>query len=278
MSLRDIRQHIRTVRGLEQTCRAMKTVASLRLRRAEERLRATRPYRRRLQALVGRVVATTRDHPFLAWPAGGRTMLVVVAGDRGLAGGYSANVVRRAVKEAPPGEAVVVAVGGRALQRMRERGYEVVDQVVPVGPRPDAAAIGQAAYRIGERFRRGELERVVVVYTEFLGGMRSRLRADELLPVTVEAQYLPPYIIFEPPAPALLEGLLSRYLRSELLGVVLEASASEQAARVLAMTEATENAERMVRELTLGYHKARQAAITEELMEVIGAAEGAGAG
>jgi len=271
-STRDIKRKIRTIRSIDQICRAMKTVASIRLRRAEQQLRRYRPYRAKLADLVAQVGAVTQEHPFLKERPIEKTALVLVTSDRGLCGGYNANAVRRALALGEPPGTVVVVVGRKGLGQMRRRGYEVLDQIVPLGGRPDPHAIRRLADRLGGRYEAGELDRLVLVYAEFLGGTRHEVRADVVLPVKPkEAAFAE--VIFEPAPRAMLPGLMRRYLRAEVLGAVLSASASEHAARVAAMTAATDNAEDMMQSLTLDYNKARQAAITRDLAELVGAAE-----
>jgi F-type H+-transporting ATPase subunit gamma len=271
-STRDIRSKIRSVRNIEQICRAMKTVASIRLRRAEQRVAASRPYRQRMAELVSRVAAVTQEHPFLQAREDERIALVLITGDRGLCGGYNANAVRRAVQVGAPERTSVIALGRKGLGQMRRRGYPIVDQIVPLGGEPSISQTSRLAERIGRLFLRGEVGRVVLVHAVFGAAASSQVRAETLLPVTVEAAQ-DEDVIFEPAPRKLLSGLMWRYLRSQVTGAVMEASASEHAARVAAMTAATDNAEEMIRELTLQYNKARQAGITAELTEIVSSAQ-----
>jgi F-type H+-transporting ATPase subunit gamma len=275
ISTRDIQKKIQTVRSVQQICAAMKTVASIRLRRAEQRLVQSREYRRMLTDLVRQVAAVTQEHPFLQERPLEQLGLVVVTSDRGLCGGYNANTIRRALQVGDPEHTSVVAVGRKGLGHMRRRGYPIIDQVIPVGGAPDAAVISDLADRLGERYMEGALDGLVVVYAEFLGGTRSEVRADTILPVRPKEE-APTEAIFEPTPRLMLPGLMKRYLRTELLGAVLTATTSEHAARVAAMTAATDNAAEMIRGLRLDYNKARQAGITRELTELVGAAEATG--
>ena len=250
----------------------MKTVASIRLRRAEQRVAASRPYRQRMAGLVRRVAAVTQEHPFLQSREEGRIAVALITGDRGLCGGYNANVVRRAVRVGPPETTSVIALGRKGLGQMRRRGYPIVDQIVPLGGEPSISDTSRMAERIGQLFLGGEVGRVVLVYTVFGAAASAQVRAETVLPVTVEAAEGED-VIFEPAARELLSGVMWRYLRSQVIGAVLEASASEHAARVAAMTAATDNADEMMRELTLQYNKARQAGITAELTEIVSSAQ-----
>jgi len=272
ISAKDAKNKIRTVRSIDQICRAMKTVASIRLRRAEQRLATARLYQRGIAGVVERVTAMSQEHPFLQARPGRRIGLVLVTSDRGLCGGYNANAVRRALQVGGPERAAVVAVGRKGQLQMARRGYQIVDRLAPLGGEPDRSAVARLADRIGELYVKEQVDEVVAVYARFLGGTRAEMRADRLLPIAPE-EGVAPDIICEPALPGLLKGVMARYLRSQLILMVEEASASEHAARVAAMTAATDNAEEMIRTLTLEYNKARQAGITKELTEIVGTSE-----
>jgi F-type H+-transporting ATPase subunit gamma len=269
---REIKSKIHTVRNIEQICRAMKTVASIRLRRAEERLERARRYNERLGELARRVASMTQAHPFLQERPVERTVMVVVTSDRGLCGGYNANVVRRALAEGRPADTTAVAVGRRGQGQLAREGYEIVESVVPLGGEPEVEGIWRLADRLGAMYAEGKMDRLVLVYTRFLRGTRSEVTAETVLPVRSKEGALEE-AIFEPAPEEILRGLMARYLRAQVFGAVMQASASEHAQRVAAMTAASDNAEEMIGDLTLQYNKARQAGITKELTEIVGAAE-----
>jgi F-type H+-transporting ATPase subunit gamma len=272
-STRDIRSKIRTVRSIEQICRAMKTVSSIRLRRAEQRLQGFRPYRAHLAGLVATVAEITQEHPFLQPRPVRKTGLLLITSDRGLCGGYNALAVRRALAVGPPDQVLVLAAGRRGLMHLR-RSYEIAAELAPLGGEPDFAAVRAFAEQAGRLYLEGRIDRLLVVYSRFLAGTRSELRADEVLPVRPgESQVTD--ILFDPSPAEMLPGLMRRHLETEILGAVLESSASEHAARVAAMTAASDNAEELIQQLTLAYNKARQAGITGELIEIVSAAEAA---
>jgi F-type H+-transporting ATPase subunit gamma len=271
-STRDIRNKIRTVRNIEQICRAMKTVSSIRLRRAEQRLARSRPYHAQIEELVGAVAAVTRDHPFLQERPVAKTGVILVTSDRGLCGSYNAAAVRRAFAVGPPSDIVAVPIGRRGLLHLRREGYTMVDELTPIGGEPDVAAVYALAERIGGRYLDGEIDRLVTVHTRFLGGTRTEVTAEQVLPVTPSPVAFTD-AIFEPEPHRILPGLMARYLQSEVLSAVLESSASEHAARVASMTAASDNANEMIDRLTLEYNKARQAGITKELTEIVSAAD-----
>jgi F-type H+-transporting ATPase subunit gamma len=271
-STRDIRTKIRTVRNIEQICRAMKTVSSIRLRRAEQRLTRSRPYHAKIEDLVGAVAAVTRDHPFLQERPPAKTGLILVTSDRGLCGSYNAAAVRRAFAVGPPSEMLAVPVGRRGLLYLRREGYTIADELTPIGGEPQVAAVYALAERMGARYLKGEIDKLVTVYTRFLGGTRTELTVEQVLPVRPRLLGFAE-AIFEPEPHRILPGLMERYLQSEVLSAVLESSASEHAARVASMTAASDNANEMIDRLTLQYNKARQAAITSELAEIVSAAD-----
>jgi len=273
-STRDIRNKIRTVRNIEQICRAMKTVASIRLRRAEQRVLRSRPYHEKLTRLVETVAAVTREHPYLQPRPIRKIGLVLVTSDRGLCGGYNAMAIRQAFAARPPEGTLAIPVGRRGLLHFRRAGYEIADEMVPLGGEPSVPAVRALAERLGERYVRGDIDRLLLVYTRFLGGTRTEVKTAVVLPVQ-PADVGFTEAIFEPEPSEMLPGLMERYLESEILAAVLESSASEHAARVAAMTAASDNADEMIGSLTLDYNKARQAGITAELIEIVSAAEAA---
>jgi F-type H+-transporting ATPase subunit gamma len=273
-SPRDIRSKIRAVRSVEQICRAMKTVSSIRLRRAEQRLHRSRPYHQKLAELVSSLAALTQEHPFLQERPVSRTAVLLVTSDRGLCGGYNAAAARAALAVGAPAETVGIAVGRKGLALLRQHGYELVDQLAPLGAEPVLAELHALAERLGRRYLDREFDRLVLVYTQFLGGARTRVKAETALPVQ-PLPSAPVDIIFEPEPAAMLPNLMRRYLQNEILAAVLESAASEHAARVAAMTAATDNADEMIQRLTLDYNKARQATITKELIEIVSAADSA---
>ncbi len=272
LSTRNVKAKIRTVRSIQQICRAMKTVASIRLRRAEQRLAAARPYRGEITTLTGRVAAITQEHPFLIPRPVVHTGLVVVTSDRGLAGGYNANVVRKTLTIPASDGLFVIPVGRRGLAQLSRRGYQMLDGLPTLGGEPEIGAVWRLAGQLGQFYLDGTLDEVVMIYSRFLGGTRSEVVSRTLLPITA-APNAAGDAIFEPSPAVLLGGLMDRYLRSQVLTAILEASASEHGARVAAMTNASDNAEDMIRDLTLAYNKARQAGITRELSEIVSTSE-----
>ena len=276
LSPRDIRRKMGSIRNIQQICRAMRAVAAVRLRRAEERLNGARPYAEKMNELVARLAAAGASHPWLEpRPEVKNLGVVMISSDKGLCGSYNVNLIRAAEEATRVETPVSLAVLGRKVHDyFARRGYDVRSRLVPVGAEPEWAPVAEVADAIGELYSTGAWDRVLLVSTHFVSAARTRVQAAELLPVTASAATeAGPDYIYEPASKALLETLLPRYLRTRLYLATLEAAASEHAARVIAMAAATDNAQEMLDELTLTFNKARQATITRELTDIVGTAE-----
>ncbi len=269
-STRDIQRKIRTVRNIQQICRAMKTVSSIKLRKAEERIRSAQPYADALRQLVTNLGSAELVHPLLEIRDVQRSGLVVITADKGLAGSYNVNIIREAfalVREL--GEVQAIPLGRRAADAFRRADIAVEMSVTPLGT-PEFRTIAAVADHIGQLYTQREWDRVYLVYQRFGG----RVVTEQLLPIEpIGADEVATDFLFEPNPAAILEQLLPRYLRTLLYTAVLAASASEHAARVAAMSLATDNAEELIDSLTLEYNKSRQANITRELTDIVGATE-----
>ena len=270
LSTRDIKRKIRTVRNIQQICRAMKTVSSIKLRKAEERVQAARPYAAALQEVVARLHHADYPHPLLESRPVSTTGVVAISADKGLAGSYNTNVIREAMLTVREYHAAVIPLGRKMTDAMRRLHQPVESFISPLGNAPEFRPIAAMADHIGELFTTGVWDQVLLVYTQF-GGKVIR---QQLLPIVAPAgEEGTADFIYEPDAGAVLEQLLPRYLRALLYTAVLSSIAAEHAARVAAMSLATENADDLIGSLTLQYNKSRQAAITGELGDIVGAAE-----
>ncbi len=271
LSTRDIQRKIRTVRNIQQICRAMKTVSSIKLRKAEERIRAARPYADALAAVVARLAGDDVTHPLLEQRDVRRAGVVAISADKGLAGSYNTNVVREALRlvRAQP-DTLTVPIGRKMADTFRKLGFPTEAVISPVGPTPEFRTYAALADQIGEAYIAGTVDRVQLIFTQFNVGIVTQ----QLLPIVPQAgdeAYRD--FIFEPGQELILEQLLPRYLRTLVYTAVLSAVAAEHAARVSAMSLATENADDLIGKLTMDYNKSRQAAITGELGDIVGAAE-----
>ena len=283
-SLRDIRRRIKSIQNTQQITRAMKMVAAAKLRRAQGSAEAARPYAQALRGIVGRLASRNGgfSHPLLRRTGGSKRVgYLVITADRGLCGAYNANVLRRAAVElAREGkEVVVVAVGRKGKEFFARRHVPVLAQFVRLGDDPRYELAQSITAEVERLFSAGEFAELKLVYTRFLSAMQHKVEVVRLLPLhggeleekgrgAASWDY-----IYEPTAAAVLGPLLARYVAGTVFGALLEAKASEQGARMVAMDSASKNAEKMIKLLTLRRNKARQAAITGELAELVGGAE-----
>ncbi|HOS44751.1 MAG TPA: ATP synthase F1 subunit gamma [Armatimonadota bacterium] len=272
LSTRDIQRKIRTVRNIQQICRAMKTVASIKLRKAEERILAARPYADALREMVAGLADADYAHPLLAVRAVRRTLIVAVSADKGLAGAYNTNLIRETLAQvrAQPGEVALIPVGRKVADVVRRLDLATEAVINPLGGEPRFRTFAALADQIAQRYTEEQIDRVLLVYSRFGGGITTQ----DLLPLAaLDGDGAAGDVMYEPSPAGILEQLLPRYLRTSLYTAVLSAAAAEHAARVAAMSLATDNAEDVIARLTMDYNKSRQASITNELVDIVGAAE-----
>ena len=277
---RDIRRRIRTVKNIEKITNAMKMVAAARLKKAQARAEAARPYAAKMHEVMANLAASTGDirHPLLEVREQRKVAYVVIGADRGLAGSYNANVMNKALDEIgdrSPEDVKLVLVGKKAAGFFKRRPYEVVATLQPPGSDISFLDIRGITTKVRAMFESREVDAVYLIYAKFITAMTQQPTSIKLLPMTKpgSGEALPSDFIFEPEAEKLLAGLLPRYVDTEVYQALVEAQASEHGARMTSMTAATKNAGEMVDNLTLIYNKARQAAITREIVEIVGGAE-----
>jgi F-type H+-transporting ATPase subunit gamma len=288
-SLKAIRTRIASVKNTQKITRAMKLVAAARLKRAQDAMTAARPYAKRLGGVVSdlaaRIHATAKDespaHPLLTRRDVKVVRLVVVSSDRGLAGGYNSNLNRRTerflVDEKEKYTRIEVATLGRkAREHFRRRGTGVVKEYPGVASETALQRAREVAADVTRDFLDGKIDQVIVVFNEFKSAITQTVTFDKLLPIaTSELPANEGRIDFEyePSKDEVLSTLLPLYIEMSLYRIMLDAIASEFGARMSAMDSATKNAKEMIGSLTLEFNRARQAAITKELMEIVGGAE-----
>jgi len=278
-SLKDLRKRIGSVRSTQQITKAMKMVAAARLRRSQAAAEHARPYAAKLTEMFTAVVAGLSEeaHPLLARREERRIDLVILTSDRGLCGAYNASLLRQAqtfLRERQDREVQLMVVGRKGLDYYRRR------RVTPLLERTGviATTVGETAKELAERvtarFAGDETDAVYLLYSRFQSAIAQIPTVVRLLPVDTPAEDTAPVeYIFEPPRAELLARLLPRYVETRLLEALLESIASEFGARMTAMDNATRNANEMIDRLTLSMNRARQAAITTELMEIVSGAE-----
>jgi F-type H+-transporting ATPase subunit gamma len=278
-SLRDIKRRIRSVQNTQQITKAMEMVSAAKLRRAQSRLEAARPYGHKMKEMLENLAAVAAEvhHPLFEKRPVERRALVVVTADKGLAGSYNAAVIRRAEaylrsEEGP--KTVLITIGRKGREYFRRREYPIIQHYQEMGDQIDmlkAQAVGRA---IMNTFLEGEVDEVLVLGTRFISAMSRALTLETFVPIEPPAGKKEPVdYIFEPDAESIFAALLPRYVTNRMLMLLLEASASEHGARMIAMGSASRNAKEMIEKLTLERNRARQAAITKEIAEIVGGAE-----
>lgn len=278
-SLKDLRKRIGSVRSTQQITKAMKVVAAAQLRRAQEAAERARPYAAKLTEMFAAVVGglTEEAHPLLARREENRIDLIVLTSDRGLCGGFNANLLRQSEAfQREHGERTtrLMLVGRKGLDHYRRQRIEPLFERTGVLKVPALEVARALAEHVTTRFATDESDAVYLVYSRFQSAIAQVPTVVRLLPVDAPAEDASSVdYIFEPPRPELLAKLLPRYIETRLLQALLESIASEFGARMTAMDNATRNASEMIDRLTLSMNRARQSAITTELMEIVSGAE-----
>ena len=287
----DIKRRIRSVKNTQQITRAMKFVAAARLRRAQERAFAARPFARAITRLVHSVAARALEstHPLLQRRPEKRILLLAVSGERGLCGAFNANVIRRTLeflREHTQQNPSLIVLGRKIRDSMRKQRWKIVAEHVDVTMRPDLSRAGEIAREVISLYESEEVDAVYIVFNEFKSVLAQNLKLERLLPVEpdspVAGDKTEPktdagidYLYEQPPAD-ILGRLLPRYVQVQLFRALAESAAAEHAARMTAMDSATNNAGELIDQLTLYMNKVRQAAITKEIIEVVSGAASAG--
>ena len=279
-SQREIRRRIGSVKNIKQITRAMQFVAASKLKRAQDATLQSRPYAEKLEEVLADVVTVLggEDHPLLVRREGGRRLIVLITTDRGLAGALNTNTIRFAAGEitGTPGDLSVVTVGRKGRDAMRRARVPLEAHFEGYGERPAFADVLPLARLITDDYLAGKWNRIDIVYSRFISTLTQRPTMDELLPITPheDTAGIPGnQFIFEPDPGTVLERLLPRYVATRLFQAVLESKASEESSRMVAMKNATENAEELIEDLTLAYNKVRQSNITREMIEIASGAQ-----
>jgi len=274
-SQRDIRRRIGSVKNIKQITRAMQFVAASKLKRAQDATLAARPYSEKLDEVLADLAAVlgAEDHPLLAQRGDGKRLIVLITTDRGLAGPLNTNTIRFAAREITThtGDLTVVTVGRKGRDAMRRAGVPMAAHFTGFGDRPSFADVIPVSRLVTDDFLAGTYAQVDVIYNRFVSTLVQKPEMIQLLPIrpTEDTEGIPGnQFIFEPSASAVLEQLLPRYVATRIFQSVLEAKASEESSRMVAMKNATENAEELIEDLTLSYNKVRQANITREMIEI----------
>ncbi|GAB4323334.1 MAG: ATP synthase F1 subunit gamma [Candidatus Sumerlaeia bacterium] len=293
-NLKQLRRRIRSVRNTRQITRAMEMVSAAKLRRTSVLFEAAQPYSLKMRELLGRVITPElmETHPLFQVRPIRRVLLIVFTADKGLCGAFNANLIARAEKflAAQPAavETDLLLIGRKGWDYFRRRRHHIVKSITNLSGRPDSEAARQAAALSAEQFISGVYDRVHVIYAEFVNKMVNRPREDLMLPLAADALGTrsggpaPAHddaagsggdYIIEPDPATVFDSLIPRYLQGRMYGFMVETFTCEHSARMVAMTNATRNCKELIDSLTLKMNKARQNAITKELLDIVGGAQ-----
>jgi F-type H+-transporting ATPase subunit gamma len=280
---KEIRTKIKSVQNTRKITKAMEMVAASKMRKAQDRMRAARPYSEKIRNVAAHISHANPEyrHPFLVErDTVKRVGLIIITTDKGLCGGLNTNVLRLVLNQykqwqAEGEEIDVCCIGNKGLGFMQRLGANIVSQAVTLGDRPRLDNLIGAVKIMLDGYTQDRFDRVLIFYTRFVNTMKQEPVMEQLLPVSGEKLGTPEGswdYIYEPEAKAVLDQVLTRYIESVVYQGVSENMASEQSARMVAMKSASDNAAKLIDELTLVYNKSRQASITKELSEIVGGA------
>lgn len=275
--MKDIKRRIKSVESTMQITKAMEMVSSSKLRRAKEKVENSRPYFNILQETIQKVLDDTKSlkSTYTENREIKNSLFIVIAGDRGLAGGYNANVIKTAILEMEGKETKIIPIGRKASEYFGKRDYEVVEDYVNIAETLEFIDVALIMAIANEMYRKKEVDEVYVCYTEFVSALTQTPRTIKLLPLQLQKN--PGEIIssleFEPSPEAVFDRMIPRYLEGIVYSAIVDAFAAEQGARRTAMESASDSASDMIDSLSLLYNRARQAAITQEITEIVGGVE-----
>lgn len=290
---REIHRHMKSVKNIGQITKAMKMVAAARLRRAQERAAASRPYAIKIKEVLSNIVGdkgtlsglSPRKHPLIQKRPVKKIGFLVMCSDKGLAGAYGSNVLKHAMGEIlkVKGEVVIITCGRRARDFFRHRGFNVIQAHFGFSDKPSYNNAVEIAYDAAQRFADEQFDELRIVYTLFKSALSQTPTNETILPLEPPAEEAPKggeaqvkaniQYLFLPEAEEILADLAPRYLETVIYAALVQSAASELGSRMTAMSSATDNAAKLVKSLELNYNKARQALITRELTEICGGAE-----
>lgn len=288
-TLRDTRNRITSVRNTSKITQAMKMVAAAKLRRAQSAIGAARPFAEQLQKILANLATAESEfvHPYFETKEElNNIILIVVSSDRGLAGAFNTNLIRlttqhiAALRASNPDVSIqVIPVGRRAVSAMRKHVHEIMREYSDIFITLEFSTAQEIAEIVSNEFLAGRADRIDIVYNQYVSVMRQEVKALQLLPIATAVipdaakKTSPVDYIFEPSRGDVLEQLLPIYLNIQVWRTLLESNAAEQAARMMAMDNATTNARDLILALQLVYNRERQASITKEMLEIVGGAE-----
>jgi F-type H+-transporting ATPase subunit gamma len=279
---KEIRSKIASVKSTQKITKAMQMVATSKMRRAQERMRLARPYADKIRSVIGHLKEANPDyrHPFLLEREPKSIGIILISTDRGLAGGLNANLFKQTLVllrewQSKGATVSLCLIGSKGLVFFRRLGLPILANVSGLGDKPHVKDLIGAVKVMLDAYRDAKIDRLFLINSRFVNTMTQKPHVEQLLPLEIiDSDELAEHwdYIYEPDAAAILEGLLMRYIESQVYRGAVENVASEMAARMVAMGAASDNAGELISELQLVYNKARQAAITKELAEIVGGA------
>ncbi|NQV49980.1 MAG: ATP synthase F1 subunit gamma [Candidatus Marinimicrobia bacterium] len=279
-NLKDIRKRIGTIDSIRQVTRAMKLVAAAKLRRAQSNMELARPYANRINGVLKHLLPEINrsSHKLLSVRPLQNKAFVVLTSDRGLCGSFNTNILRRAhsiIDSSGKDHAKVICIGRKGYEYFSKRGYNVVEHYADFWNELQFSHASKMAQAISDRYLAGEFDDVRVIYNQFKNVAQQELVEFHYLPLVLEEddEVITKDYLFEPSRDEVVKSLIPRHLNVQMWRFLLESNASEHAARMTSMEAATENAGELIDKLRLQYNKARQAAITTEILEVVSGAE-----
>ena len=279
-SLRDIKSRITSTKKTSQITKAMEMVSASKLHRAENAAKAFVPYMEKIQEVVANIALGSNDvsHPMLEKRPVKKTGYVVITSDRGLAGAFNSNILRTVYqtiqnRHQSKDEYTVIAIGKIGRDFFKKRNISVIEEIVGLGDETNFADIKEIASKTVQLFADGHVDEIYMYYNHYVSAIQQDVTEKKLLPLTdIAANKKMTSYEFEPAQEEILKVLLPQYAESLIYGALLDSKASEHAARMTAMKNATDNAKELINTLTLSYNRARQAAITQEITEIVGGA------
>ena len=278
---KEIRTKIASVKSTQKITKAMQMVATSKMRRAQERMKLARPYAEKIRSVIANLNHANPDyrHPFLLDREPKNIGVILISTDRGLAGGLNANLFKQALAllrewQGKGAKVSLCLIGTKGLTFFRRLSVPILANVSGLGDQPHVKDLIGTVKVMLDAYREGKIDRLYLLHAQFVNTMTQKPNVEQLLPVESMASELPEHwdYIYEPESRDILDGLLMRYIESQVYRGAVENVASEMAARMVAMKAATDNAGKVISELQLIYNKARQAAITKELAEIVGGA------
>ena len=273
VSTKEIKNRIRSMESTKQITKAMEMVAASKLRHAQARVQNSRPYFEILYSTITDIVNSGTDlsSPYLQARPVRRSLYVVIAGDRGLAGGYNSNILKLATAEMAGKDATVLPIGKRSLDYFRAHGVPMLAECYPEAADMDIGDCFSVAKQLSKAYLAGEFDEIVIGYTNFVSVLSQTPATLRMLPLVQQPckTGTASDILYEPGCEEVFQAIVPEYLGGILYGALCESRAAEQAARRTAMDSATQNAEEMIADLSLKFNQARQAAITQEITEIV---------